>query len=137
MTRLKHTMLVLMVLALTVLFASPAFAQTGDIPASAAVNAGVTVAFLALVVQYVLEWLRGRWQSLDGDLLRVLALVIGYGAAYAYDLDVAAEFGFEGLPTALGYLVAAFVIAGLSGVISSGKNALRSRDPLSDVPPPR
>lgn len=100
---------------------------------SEAVNVLVTVAFLSLVIQYLIEWVRGRFPGFDSDLVRIVALVLGYVAAWLWDLDVAGDFGFAGLPVALSYLVAALVIAGLSGILGSAKNALRSQDPQSSI----
>lgn len=136
----RFVALVMMAVLFTMMFALPVLAQVVDGAAEAeegtAVNVAVTVTFLALVVQYLIEWIRGRFGGLDGDLIRLVALLLGFGAAWTWDLDVAADFGFEGLPVILSYVVAAFVIAGLSGIFGSAKNALRSRDPLSSIPPP-
>lgn len=128
--RLLGVVLVLMTIAL------PALAQEGGVQgdeSTEAVNALVTVGFLALVIQYAIEWVRGRAPNLDSDIVRAVAILLGYGAAWLWDLDVAGDFGFEGLPLALSYLVAALVIAGLAGFLGSAKNALRARDPNSTL----
>lgn len=131
----RWSVLALLIVVFTMV-ALPALAQedfSAETAGGQAINSLVTVTFLALVIQYFVEWLRSRWESVDGDIIRLISLVIGFGAAYFWELDVAADFGFEGLPTVLGYLVAAFVIAGISGIFGSGKNAIRSKDPASSM----
>lgn len=100
------------------------------------IDALVTTTFLALVVAWIIEIVRKHLPSLDGDLLRLVTVILGYAAAFGWSLDVATEFGFGGLPAELGYLATAFVIAGEAGIIGSAKNALRARDPLSSLYPP-
>lgn len=125
--------LVLTVLALTVLFALPAFAQEDGGTTDTVVNVAGTVLFLSLIIQYVVEWIRGRWASLDGDVLRLFTIAIGIGAAFGFDLNTAADLGYEGLPVSLGYVATGLVIAGVSGFLGTGKNALRARDPKSSI----
>lgn len=116
-----------------------AYAQEGEIvgeEGTQPVNALVTVGFLSIIVALVIERIRKRAPGLDGDLITVLALVLGYAAAWAWKLDVAASFGYEGLPVLLSYLVAAGAIAGVSGFIGTAKGAIASRDPNSSTPAP-
>lgn len=129
------TLVVLLVLA----FALPALAQEGEIvgeEGTQPVNALVTVGFLSVVVSLIIERIRKRAPGLDGDLIVLFALILGYAAAWVWNLDVAGSFGYEGLPVQLSYLVAAAVIAGVSGIIGTAKGAIASRDPNSSVPPP-
>jgi len=131
--------LLLVVTVIVMVFALPAIAQEGEIvgeEGTQPVNALVTVGFLSLIVSLVIERLRRRIPRLDGDLITLIAAVIGYGAAWAWQLDVAASFGYEGLPLALSYLVAGLAIAGASGFIATAKGAIASRDPNSQVAPP-
>lgn len=124
---LLASMLVLMALAL------PALAQeTGDEIAEV-INPTVTVLFLSVIVGLIVERVRARVSNLDGDLVTVVSLALGYGAALLWDLQVAADYGFDGLPVALDYLVGAAAIAGVAGILSAAKNALRARDPNSST----
>ena len=140
MSKLKRLLaLVSIVLTFVVVFALPALAQEGEIvgeEGTQPVNALVTVGFLSIIVALVIERVRKRAPNLDGDLIVVVALALGYAAAWAWKLDVAASFGYEGLPVLLSYLVAAFAIAGVSGFIGTAKGAIASRDPNSEVAPP-
>lgn len=100
------------------------------------IDALVTTSFMALVVAYIVEIVRKHFPNLTGDLIRVVAVAIGYAAALAWGLDVAEPLGFVGLPTELGYLATALVIAGEAGIIGSAKNAIRARDPQSSMAAP-
>ena len=138
-SRLKRVLTLLSLVATLMLIPLVALAQEGEIvgeEGTQPVNALVTVGFLALVVSMVIERLRKRVPKLDGDLITVIATAIGYAAAWAWGLDVAASFGYEGLPVQLSYLVAALAIASASGFLATTKGAISSRDPNSDVPSP-
>lgn len=142
MKRLRYLgYLVLTFLMLTVM-ALPAFAQEAGEGAEAggeAINVVATVGFLALVIQFLIEWVRGRFPNLDGDVVRVFALVLGIGSAVVWDLNSAELTGFDGLPEVLGYVATGFVIAGFSGILAAAKNAMRAKDPNSTIheaPPP-
>ena len=135
----KPWIILALVVLLVVAFALPALAQEGAIEGEEGtqpVNALVTVGFLSVVVALVIERIRKRAPGLDGDLIVLFSTALGYAAAWAWGLDVAASFGYEGLPVQLSYLVAALVIAGASGFIGTTKGAIASRDPNSSVPPP-
>lgn len=97
------------------------------------INVLVAVTFLSIVVSLVIERIRARFQHLDGDLVNLVALIVGTGLAVAYGLKAASSLGFEGLPPSLDYLGTGFVIAGLSGLIGTRKNAMRAMDPTSSL----
>ena len=92
-------------------------------------NAVVTVGFLSAIVAYVIEWVRTKWPTLDGDLLRVVAIAAGVGLAFAYNLNI----DIEGLPESLGKVATGLAIAGVSGFFGTAKNFLRARDPKSSI----
>lgn len=136
MKRLRYLWsLVLAMLVFLVAFALPAFAQEveGEVAGGEAVNVAVTVTFLSIIIQYLVEWIRGRFTSLDGDVVRGIAIVLGIGSAVVFDLNSAELVGFVGLPEVLGFIATGLVIAGFSGILSAGKNALRVRDPNSTI----
>lgn len=93
----------------------------------------VTVGFLSVIVQLVIERVRARVASLDADLVNVAAVVLGTGLAYAYKLQAAAQLGLPGLPPSLDYLATGIVIAGVSGIIAASKNKNRAQDPTSSI----
>lgn len=139
MSTLKRVAKLIALVAILMLIPLTALAQEGEIvgeESSQAVNALVTVGFLSLIVSLVIERLRKRVPKLDGDLITGIAIAVGFAAAFAWKLDVAASFGYEGLPVMLSYLVAALAIAGASGFIATAKGAIASRDPNSSVPAP-
>lgn len=93
----------------------------------------VTVGFLSVIVQLVIERLRARVASLDADLVNVVAIAAGTGLAYLYGLQAAAELGLDGLPVSLDYLATGIAIAGVSGIIAASKNKNRAQDPNSSI----
>lgn len=130
---MRKVIKVVVLVALFMAIPLTALAQEEGGTTDTVVNIAGTVLFLSLIIQYLVEWVRGRWANLDGDILRVVTIAIGIGAAFAYDLNVSADLGFEGLPEALGYVATGLVIAGVSGFLGTGKNALRARDPKSSI----
>lgn len=129
----KRLIVIVSAVAALMMIALPAFAQEEGGTTDTVVNVAGTVLFLSLIIQYVVEWVRGRWASLDGDILRVITIAIGIGAAVGFDLNTAGELGYEGLPPVLGYVATGLVIAGVAGFLGTGKNALRARDPKSSI----
>lgn len=78
----------------------------------------VTVTFLAAVVQKVIERVRVHVPGLDGDLVTLVAVVLGTALAAGFGLDVAAQVGLEGLVSPFNYLATGIVIGGGAGIIS-------------------
>lgn len=93
----------------------------------------VTVGFLSVIVQLIVERVRARVSSLDADLVNLVAVVLGTGLAVAYGLRAAEQLGLSGLPESLDYLATGFVIAGVSGIIAASKNKNRAQDPNSSI----
>lgn len=117
------------------LLAVPAFAQAveeGD-DSGAAISVTATVVFVSGAIAYIVEWVRGRFPSVDGDIVRILSVVLAVGAVLAWDLRVASDYGYAGLPEALDVAASALVIAGLGGAIASWKNSKRAEDPSSSL----
>jgi hypothetical protein len=96
------------------------------------INVLVTVGFLAVMVQLVIERVRAHVQ-IHPDLTNLIALVVGTGLAVGFDLQAGMELGFAGLPPSLDYLATGLVIAGLSGIVAARKTANRLQDPNSSV----
>lgn len=97
------------------------------------VNALVTVLFVGGVIALVIERVRARFPGLDGDLVNLIAAVLGTGVAWGYELDVAADVGLAGLAVPFNYIATGLVIAFGAGFIGTLKNAQRSEDPLSSI----
>ena len=132
---MRKAMKILGLVVVLMLIPLTAMAQEDGGGSEAVINVAGTVLFLSLIIQYVIEWVRTRWSTLDGDLIRLISIVLGIAAAVGFDLDTAADVGFADMPKALSYVLTGLVIAGAAGFLGTGKNALRAKDPLSSVPP--
>lgn len=93
----------------------------------------VAVLLLAGLVQTVIERVRARWETLDGDLVVGGSTLIGTALAWGFDLSVANTLGWNGLPLVLDYLVVGIFIAGGAGQLAAWKNSNRSFDPNSSL----
>lgn len=117
------------------LIALPALAQAvedgGD--SGAAISVTATVVFVSGAIAYIVEWIRGRLPNLDGDVVRGISILLAVGAVLAWDLRIAADYGYAGLPDVLDIVASALVIAGLGGAIASWKNSKRAQDPQSSL----
>lgn len=135
---MKRLFTLMLLLGVLMLLAVPALAQAveeGD-DSGAAISVTATVIFVSGAIAYIVEWIRGRFPGIDGDIVRVISVVLAVGAVMAWDLRVAADYGYAGLPDALDIVASALVIAGLGGAIASWKNAQRAEDPMSSLHTP-
>lgn len=98
-----------------------------------AANVAMIVALLSALVQAVLERIRSRFPNLDGDIVVLLAVVIGTGLAWGYGIQGGASLGWDGLPASLDYIATGIAISGVSGILSASKNAKRAQDPTSSL----
>lgn len=96
------------------------------------INVAVTIAVLAVLVQIVVERVRGR-VNIDGDIVFFISWVLGGLLAWYFGLAGASELGYPGLPVAVDYVLTGLVIAGGSGLIAASKNSNRSNDPTSSL----
>lgn len=85
-------MLGLLVVGLLLLVAAPAFAQDGTETTDGpdAVEVVVTVAAASLVVEKIIQALKGAFGFLKGSLISVVAIGLGFAAAYGFELTVGA-----------------------------------------------
>lgn len=97
------------------------------------INVAVTVALLTVLVASAVEFATSTFKNLDGNWIRLIAVAAGIGLALLYDLQGAADLGYDGLPASLDYVVTGLVIAGAAGWAGTAKNALRAKDPQSSL----
>jgi hypothetical protein len=102
--------------------------DTGEV-----ISATATVALLALLVAFVVERVRRHLPNLDGDVVVLVSWVLGVALSWWWDLRVAAEYGFAGVPRELDYIATGLIIAGAAGFIGTAKNVLRAHDPASST----
>lgn len=132
---MRRLVYLLAMVAAIMMVALPAMAQAvedgGD--SGAAISVTATVVFVSGAIAYIVEFVRGRLPGLDGDVVRALSVVLAVGAVLAWDLRIAADYGYAGLPDALDIAASALIIAGLGGAIASWKNSKRAQDPSSSL----
>lgn len=93
MRRLARILTLTMLIGgLLVLMASAAFAQDGDTanPAVTFAEVAVTIGAAALIVEKIVERLRVAFVFLHGTAVNVLAVGLGFAAAYGFDLTMGA-----------------------------------------------
>lgn len=94
MRRLARVLtLMVLVGGLLVLLASAAFAQDGETPAPVVDSfaaVAVQLAAAALVVQKIVERLKTAFGFLTGTKISIVAVGLGFAAAYGFDLSVGA-----------------------------------------------
>lgn len=97
------------------------------------INTLVTFTVLSGGVQFVMEWVRGRFPKVDSDWVRLGSLLLGTGLALAYEVPMAEQLGLSGLPLSLDYLVTGIAIAFGAGFVGTLKNKMRAQDPNSSM----
>lgn len=90
-----------------------------------AVEVLATVAVFGVVVKAVVQALRRQWPSLDGLTVQLIAVLLGAGAAWAFDLRATSALlelagaAVGRLPApALDYLISGVAIASAAGVVA-------------------
>lgn len=97
------------------------------------INTPTTVVLLSVLVALVLERIRRNFPRFHGDLVTAVAWILGAALAAWWDLRVAAEYGFPGVPAPLDYVVTGGIIAGVAGIVGEGKQAMRRSPTIIDV----
>lgn len=96
-------------------------------------SAFTTVVFVGGLIALIIERIRQRFPNLDGDLVVLVSAAAGIGLAVAFDLDVAADIGLDGLVSPFNYVASGLFIAFGAGFLGTIKNSFRAKDPTSEI----
>lgn len=104
------------------------------------------IAFLAAVValgvvaQKVVEFVRGIFPNIDGNVTRLVALVVGSGLAYAFNLDpsaaITASIGvpIRDFPPVIDFIIGGFFIGSAAGYLADRAGRSNSITLVSATP---